>query len=180
MRLVLPLITACAAGGAKTATPPPSIATPATPPAPIAAAASKPASTPFGRYTVVAPAGYAVEAREIEIGFRRDGILIIALDGAELEMPPPEKCEAQLAAFVTGTVTGLARAETRVNVVSSKRFANGCSLTGTTSGTPGALVEAAILDFGIAGPAVAFLVHARSDDGSSTVFDELLTSIAKK
>ena len=144
------------------------------------AAPPKPAGTPFGRYTVVAPEGYEVEARDIEIGFRRGEILIVALDGAELGTPPADKCEGQLAAFSMGIVTGLARAETRVNVVSSKRLANGCRLTGTTSATPSALVEAAILNLGIEGPAVAFLVHTRPDDGASTVFDQLLSSIAKK
>jgi hypothetical protein len=170
----LPLI--LAACGAKAAAPPPT--TPA--PAPVVAVPPKPTNTPFGRYTVAAPEGYEVDARDIEIGFRRGDILIVALDGAELGTPPADKCESQLAAFAMGIVTGLARAETRVNVVSSKRLPNGCRLTGTTSGTPSAFIEAAVLDLGIEGPAVAFLVHARADDGASTVFEQVVTSIAKK
>lgn len=139
--------------------------------------APKPTGTPFGRYTIVPPAGYQVEAREIEIGFRREDILIVAMDGAEMTTPPPDKCEGQLAAFTTGVVTGLARAETHVTIASSKLLANGCRLTGTT---PMGMVEAAVVDLGLAGPAVAFLVHTRADDGASAVFDQVLGSIAKK
>jgi hypothetical protein len=165
MRVLLPLI--MAACSAKAATPPT-----VTPPAPAVTTPPKPAGSPFGRYTVVAPEGYTVEARDIEIGFRRDDILIVALDGAELGTPPPDKCEGQLAAF--------ARTATQINVASSKRLANGCRLVGTTAATPSALVEAAVLDLGIEGPALAFLIHTRPDDGASTTFDEVLTSIAKK
>ena len=174
MRFVIPVLAACGS-----AAPPATVAT-RTPAPPVDAAAPKPAGTPFGRYTIVPPAGYEVEARDIEIGFRRGEILIVALDGAELATPPADKCEGQLAAFAMGIVTGLARAEVRINVASSKRLANGCWLTGTTTGTPSAFVEAAILDLGIAGPAVAFLIHPRPDDGASTEFDAVLTSIAKK
>jgi len=178
MRRAITLTAVCAAC-AKPATPPTTtVATPAAPDA--AAPAPKPAGTPFGRYAVVPPEGYEVEARDIEIGFRRGDILIVALDGAELATPPPEKCESQLAAFAMGIVTGLARAEVRVNVVSSTRLPNGCRLTGTTSGSPSALVEAAIMDLGITGPVAAFLVHTRPDDGASTVFDQVLKSITKR
>ena len=174
MRLVILITAAC---GAKAATPP-TVA--ATPPAPVDAAPPKPAGTPFGRYTVVAPEGYEVDARDIEIGFRRGDILMVALDGAELATPPADKCESQLAAFTMGIATGLAMVETRINVVSSKRLPNGCRLTGTTVATPSALVESAVMDLGIAGPAIAFLIHTRPDDGASTVFEQMLTSIAPK
>ena len=168
-RLLICLLAGCSAKSA----PPP---TPPTPP-PVVTPAPKPAGTPFGRYTIVPPAGYQVEAREIEIGFRREDILIVAMDGAEMATPPPDKCEGQLAAFTTGVVTGLARAETHVTIASSKLLANGCRLTGTI---PTGMVEAAVVDLGLAGPAVAFLVHTRADDGASAVFDQVLGSIAKK
>src|SRR5688572_25293093 len=132
--VALALLTGCSAKAA----PPPA---PPAAPAPVAAApAPESATASFGRYTVVPPAGYESEARDIEIGFRRDDILIIALDGAEFKTPERDKCEGQLAAFATGVVTGLAREPVTVTVASSKSLANGCRLTGTTSGTPTALV----------------------------------------
>jgi hypothetical protein len=176
MKRYLPLAILAACGG----TPPPAGPTNVVTAPAIDAAPPPPVATvPFGRFASAQPDGYTLDSQGDTIAFEHGETKLILLDGADQTPPTQPKCLGYLEAFASGVLTGLTGAELTVDVVHSDSTEHSCRLDGTISNGAG-LVEAAILDLGNGGVALAICVHHADDAGAPAAFARVVDSIVAR